>query len=147
MDSYEDENPIPNMDNHYDTLMEFLNDNDAMRKTAVGSMKQGLMAGGGAVMGGLLLGPVGGLVGGIAGSLIGFFRAPDYHGAVQQIMLLEGHRREKLVQAVRLSLVHAGASARSFDSPQQFKEALLQFATQRHVRDQIWKACVDALEE
>ena len=113
----------------------------------MGSERQGLLAGSGAVAGGLLLGPVGGLVGGIAGSVVGYFNAPNYNGAIQQIMVLEGHRRDALVRAVRLSLLHAGANARSFDSPQQFKETLLQFAAQRQVRDQIWKACVDALEE
>lgn len=149
MDNYDDnDNPIPDMDNHYETLMEFLTDNDAMRRTAVGSMRQGLYAGGGAVAGGLLLGPVGGLLGGLAGSLVGYFRATDYHGAVQQIARLErGHRRDRLVQAVRLSLLHAGANARSFASPLQFQQVLLQFAGQSHVRDQIWKACVDSLEQ
>lgn len=150
MDNYDnDDDAIPNMDdnNYYDTLVEFLTDNDAMRKTAVGSVKQGLMAGGGAVTGGLLLGPVGGLLGGIVGSILGFWQAPDYAGLVHHIADLPESRRNKLLQAVRISLLHAGANTSSFGSPQLFKQTLLQFAGQRQVRDQIWKACVDALED
>lgn len=166
MDSYQDDqDSIPNMDddhahnntndtnnNHvyYTALMEFLTDNDGMRAAAAGSLKQGLAAGGGAIAGGLLLGPLGGLVGGVAGSLFGYYSThtgpQSYQGVLQHVATLEPNQRDQLVRAVQLSLVHAGANARSFESPQQFKEALLQFAGQRIVRDQIWKACVDALE-
>jgi hypothetical protein len=146
MDDYDNDNPIPNMDNHYDTLMQFLTESDDMRKTATGSLKQGFFAGGGAVVGGILLGPVGGLVGGITGSLVGYFQAPDYNGMVQHITGLEDQRKQQLLRSVRLCLVQAGANARNFESPDAFRSALLQFAAQRQVRDQIWKACLEALD-
>ena len=77
MDDYgSNDEAIPNMDENYGTLMEFLTDNPEMKKAAVHSLRQGLMAGGGAVVGGLILGPVGGLVGGIAGSLMGYLHRP-----------------------------------------------------------------------
>jgi hypothetical protein len=148
MDSYEDENPIPNMDNHYDTLMEFLRDNDGMRAAASGSLQQGLWAGSGAITGGLLLGPVGGFIGGVGGSLVGLYYANknSYQGVLQQIGDLEAHQRQRLVAAVRASLVDAGANVRNMESPEQFRTVLMEMVQQHAVRDQVWKACVAALE-
>ena len=148
MDGYgDDDDPIPNMDENYETLVEFLTDNPEMKKAAVHSIRQGLMAGGGAVAGGLLMGPVGGLVGGIVGSLVGFFQAPNYEGMVQQIQQLERHRQEHLLRQVRTALITAGATARTMETTADFRDALVQFAGQAPVRDQIWRACVEALEE
>jgi hypothetical protein len=154
MDNYDD-NPMPDVDAqqqqraaYYETLLDFLRDNDGIRAAASGSMKQGLLAGGGAVTGGLLLGPIGGLVGGVVGSVAGLYYAQkhSYRGVLQHIGELEPVERQRLVTAVQQTLLHAGANARSFDSPQQFKTVLLEMADQRVVRDQIWKACIEALE-
>jgi hypothetical protein len=72
MDDYPAGDDIPDpIDYQHDELMGFLADNHDMRETARNSLKQGVWAGGGAVSGGLLLGPVGGLVGGILGSIVG----------------------------------------------------------------------------
>ena len=116
MDDYDDnaagkaaasDDPIPNMDNEdYGTLLEFLTDHHPQQA----SLRQGLWAGGGAVAGGLLLGPAGGLVGGVAGSLVGYWRAPHYEGIVQQIQQLPPHRQERLLRQVRAALVAAAAA-------------------------------------
>lgn len=154
MDDYadndnDDNNPVPNMDDeqNYGTLVEFLTDNPEMKRAAAHSLRQGLCAGGGAVVGGLLLGPLGGLAGGVAGSLVGYYRSPQYEGVVQNLRHLERTRQEILLQQVRAALLAAGATARNLESADQFKTVLVQYAAQPPVRDQIWKACVEALEE
>ena len=89
----------------------------------------------------------GGLVGGITGSIIGFMQADQYDGAVQQLLQLEGARREQLMQAVGGVLKAAGASAIQFESPEAFRGALVELATRRQVRDQLWQACLRAMED
>jgi len=118
-----------------------------MRKTARSAVKQAAWSGGGAVLGGLLLGPIGGLVGGISGSVIGFMQADNYDGIVQQMLQLEGDRRERLVQAVGGVLTAAGATASQFESPEAFRGALVDLASQRQIRDKLWQACLCAMEE
>ena len=143
---YTDDDPIINMDEQYGTLMDFLTDNPEMKKTAVHSLQQGLFAGGGAVAGGLVFGPLGGLIGGIAGSLAGFFQMPNYECMVQNIRHLPRHRQEHLVAQVRTALLAAGATAQNLGRNQEFRTTLVQLAAQAPVRDQIWRACVEALE-
>jgi len=149
MDDYPAAEDIPNplsVETQHHELLEFLVDNDQMKDTAKHSLKQGLWAGGGAVAGGMLFGPAGGLVGGIVGSVVGFFQSDDYEGAVQQILVLEDTHKERLVQAVQKVLITAGATARNFESADAFRGALVQFAAQRPVREQVWKACLEAIE-
>jgi len=150
MDSYPAADRIPDPSlagSQYHELMEFLNNNRDMRKAAKHSMKQGLWAGGGAVAGGLVLGPVGGLIGGIAGSLVGFMQSDNYDGVVQQVLALDRARQERLVQAVSQILKSSGANAQQFESPEAFRAALYEFASKPTVRDQMWRACVAAIEE
>jgi hypothetical protein len=156
MDSYEgDGDPIPDMDEREqqqqcsETLVDFLLHNPDMRTTARGSLRQGLMAGGGAVLGGILLGPVGGLVGGIAGSVVGYVQGNgnSYDGVVVQIQKLPEARQRRLVEQVRASLLTAGAGARGMSTSAELQATLVQFASQSQVRDEIWKACLEAMEE
>lgn len=146
MDNYENES-IPDLDNpeYFDALTEFLTENDDMKKAAVNSMKQGLLAGGGAVAGGMVLGPIGGLVGGIVGSVVGFAQAPKYQGVVQHVLQLQdGPQKEMLLKQVCTTLVQAGANS-NFQSGTEFKRALVSMAGQRRVREQIWGACLEAM--
>lgn len=149
MDDYPaaDDIPDPAVEFQFQELTQFLTNNPEMRTTAKQSIQQGLYAGGGAVVGGMLLGPVGGLVGGVMGSLVGFWTADDYDGAVQQILLVRGSRKERLVQEVHRVLLQAGATARQFENAQAFRSALVNFASQRAVRDQVWKACLESIRD
>jgi hypothetical protein len=146
MDSYPaatEQQPLA-VDRDHHELMEFLFENSSMKQTARHSVKQGLLAGAGAVAGGILLGPLGGLLGGVAGSVLGFLMADDYDGAVQQLAQVQD--KERLVRAVHSVLLAAGASAKQFESAEAFRSALLQLAQQRPVREQVWKACLEAIE-
>lgn len=153
MDNFESnrDNDIPNAVNEqHRVLMDFLSNNDEMKKATKQSLKHGLLAGGGAVAGGMLLGPVGGLIGGVTGSLIGFMQSDPYDGIVQQLVFLETTRKAELIDAVKATLVDAGALRNSntlnaFSSTEAFRETLSFYASQRTVRDQIWKACMEAV--
>ena len=146
MDDYPASEPIPDVvDSQHRELMDFLTNNPEMRKAAKKSLQQGLFAGGGAVAGGLLLGPIGGLVGGIAGSLVGFLRSTDYDGLLQQIGKVEDSRKAVLVQQVRQVLLDAGATG-PLSSADEFRGALLNLASHGAVRDQVWRACLDSIQ-
>lgn len=149
MDDYPASEAIPDparVDFQHHELIEFLMDNTEMKKAAKHSLKQGLFAGGGAVAGGMLLGPLGGLIGGVAGSLVGFFQSDNYDGAVQQIIQLEGTRKDRIVQEVGKVLMTAGATAKHFETADAFRAALVQFASQRNVRDRVWQVCQQVVE-
>lgn len=150
MDDYPASDPIPDpnlVEGQFNELIHFLTHSQEMRQTAKSSLKQSLFAGGGALVGGFLLGPVGGLVGGIAGSLIGFAQAGEYDGAVLAICKLEGSERHVLMEAVGQVLMSAGATANQFQSSALFREKLIELAAQPTVRDQLWNACVQSARQ
>uniref|UniRef100_A0A7S3LF47 Uncharacterized protein n=1 Tax=Amphora coffeiformis TaxID=265554 RepID=A0A7S3LF47_9STRA len=128
-------------------LMNFLTNNSQMRETARSALKQAAWAGGGAVAGGLLLGPIGGLVGGIAGSVVGFLQSNPYDGIVQHLGQLPEQHRNTLVKSVGKVLVDAGASSSELTDPTVFRDKLVEFASRGPVRDQIWKVCMDVMNE
>ena len=150
MDDYPAAEAIPDpaaTEFQYRELMQFLTESREMRQAAKGSLKQGLCAAGGAIAGGFVLGPVGGLVGGIGGSIYGFLTAGDYDGALVQILALENEQQERLMSDVGGVLRAAGAGAQQFESPEAFRATLMEFASQGAVRDQIWRACIQAANE
>lgn len=128
-------------------LMQFLTDNSQMRDTARSALKQAAWSGGGAVAGGLLLGPIGGLLGGIAGSVVGFVQSNPYDGVVQHLGQLPEQHRSTLVKSVGKVLVDAGASPSELTDPEVFRARLVDFASRGPVRDQIWKACMEVMDE
>lgn len=147
MDNYE---PVPDLsviDAQHQDLMNFLTNNSDMRAAAKSSIKQGLYAGGGAVAGGFLLGPVGGLVGGIVGSIAGFFKSEDYDGAVLTLVKLPEPQKRVLMQRVGEVLILAGAGASQIMTGPGFHDALVEFASRRSVRDDLWNACVQSLQQ
>lgn len=96
--SYPAADPIPDPELSYQELVDYLQHSPNVRAAAQHSLRQGLWAGGTAVGGGLLFGPVGGLIGGIAGSVVGFAQADDYDGIVAQVGQLDGDHQRRLVQ-------------------------------------------------
>jgi hypothetical protein len=151
MDDYPGEEPIPepagDIDARYSTLMEFLTQSSEMRNIARSSFKQALWSGAGAMSGGLLFGPVGGLVGGIAGSIIGFAKSPSYDGAMVHLCGLPEEEKKALLTRVGQVLITAGAAAQTLNTEEAFRSALLSYASQRHVREGLWNACVQSLQE
>ena len=152
MDDYPAADRIPDpvgedtFDARYITLMEFLSTSSEMRKTATSSFKQSLWAGSGAMAGGMILGPVGGLVGGIAGSLVGYVRSSDYDGAVVHLSKLDAVSKKELVTKVGHVLIAAGAATKGLSTETVFRDALFSYASQSSVRDDLWNACLESLQ-
>ena len=151
MDDYPASDPIPEpsrtVDEQFNELIQFLTNSSDMRKTATSSLKQGLIAGAGALIGGFMLGPVGGLVGGVAGSMIGFAQVGDYDGAVLALAKLETSQRKILMQSVGEVLVRAGATANQFETSTAFRDVLVDYASRPGVRDELWNACVRSVRQ
>jgi hypothetical protein len=149
MDNYVNpaDEPIPETEGMYTELIRFLRESGDMRNTAKSSIQQSLWAGGGALMGGLLLGPLGGLVGGVTGSLVGFFRTGDYDGVLTQITNLNPQQRGFLLADVAKVLMNAGATPQQLSSLSVFRDTLRVYAQQPAVRDAIWKSCLEAMTE
>jgi hypothetical protein len=153
MDNFDnnDDDTIPNMDEttnheHYQVVMEFLQNNDRMKHTAINSLRQGLICGSSAVIGGIVLGPIGGLVGGIIGSIYSYTSTPHYDGIVQQMIHMDDvQKRNQLLNSIRLCLLHSGANVTNLLSTADFRNVLYEYTEKREVRDQIWKACMDAI--
>ena len=94
-------------DEYYSEFAAFLSDPSSssdMRKTARGSLKQSLCAGGGTLTGSLIGGPVGGLVGGVAGSIIGYLKSDNYSGVLNDVLKLQGEARKVRTRKQGLSL-------------------------------------------
>jgi len=125
MDDYPaaDSIPEPSASIFHGELVDFLTNNQAMRKTARSALKQSLWAGGGALGGAFLMGPVGGLMGGIIGSVVGFLKSDEYDGALLAVMTLDGTQREALIGEVAQVLTVAGATA-SMQSTEAFHKLL-----------------------
>lgn len=144
------DDPIPNMsessDGRYGELVRFLTESQSMRQTAKSALKQSLWAGGGALTGAFLMGPVGGLVGGIVGSVVGFFKSDDYDGAILAIVKLDDEHKKALMTEVAQVLTVAGATAQQLQSADAFYAVLSQYAEQEAVRDGVWRACLHSIQ-
>eukprot|EP00559_Dactyliosolen_fragilissimus_P006578 CAMPEP_0184863018 /NCGR_PEP_ID=MMETSP0580-20130426/8327_1 /TAXON_ID=1118495 /ORGANISM="Dactyliosolen fragilissimus" /LENGTH=150 /DNA_ID=CAMNT_0027361061 /DNA_START=122 /DNA_END=574 /DNA_ORIENTATION=- len=125
-------------------IVRFLTQSDEMRSTARNALKQSLWSGGAAFAGSIVAGPVGGLVGGVAGSIVGFFQSDEYDGVLSAIVKLEATRRKKLVSEVGQILVVAGASQQLLNAA-AFRDHLHRYADQEQVRNNVWKACLEAV--
>eukprot|EP00980_Cylindrotheca_fusiformis_P007241 scaffold1525_cov142-Cylindrotheca_fusiformis.AAC.41 len=150
MDDYPAADPIPDPSNtrmQHEELMDFLQNSSDMRKAAKSSMKQALYAGGAALMGGFLLGPIGGMVGGVAGSIVGYFKADNYDGAVMCLNELEPEQKKLLVKRVGQVLVAAGATTSQLSTQTAFRDTLVNLCSSPGVRDDVWNACVQTLQE
>jgi hypothetical protein len=149
MDDYPAADPIPDpnfINIQHNGLIEFLTNSRDMRQTAKSSMKQAAYAGGAALAGGFLLGPVGGMVGGIFGSIVGFLKADDYDGAVLHISKLDQGQQRQLMKRVGQVLIAAGATSQQLDTQTAFQNTLINLCSRPQVRDDIWSACVESLQ-
>jgi hypothetical protein len=150
MDDYPAAEPIPGpslVDIQHSELIDFLTNSRDMRQTAKSSLKQAAYGGGAALAGGFLLGPIGGLVGGIAGSIIGFLKSDNYDGAILAVCKLEDAQKQILMQRVGQVLISAGATLQQLDSGTIFRDTLVNLASRRNVRDDLWNACIQSLQE
>ena len=151
MDDYPAADPFPDLDEttlnaQHNELIQFLTNSREMRQTARSSLKQAAWAGSGALAGGFLLGPVGGMVGGIVGSVVGFIKADEYDGAVLEICKLDETHKKQLLTKVGQVLIMAGATASQLNTTAAFHETLVHLASSRSVRDDLWNACLDSLQ-
>jgi hypothetical protein len=150
MDDYPAADPIPDpsfIGIQHNELIDYLTNSVDMRKTAKSSMKQAMYAGGAALAGGFLLGPLGGMVGGIVGSVFGFLKADDYDGAVLCVSKLDSDNQRLLMQRVGQVLIAAGATSQQLGSQSAFRDTLVQFCSKPQVREDVWNACVQSLQE
>lgn len=148
MDNYDDYpagDPIPEPSEFYGELIQFLTESRGMRQTAKSSLKQSLYAGGGALAGGVLLGPVGGLVGGVAGSVVGFLKSDNYDGIILHLSKLETQQQRFLIAEVGKILTTAGARTEQLQSTETFRNTIYTYAEKDSVRNEIWKACLNAV--
>jgi hypothetical protein len=144
MDDIPDIPNIPTSEYHSE-LMRFLSESSDMRNTSKGALKQTAIAAGGVMVGSLVLGPVGGLVGGIVGSIAGFLHTDDYDGVLVSMTNLETDRRNRLLKEVFTVLSGAGITLESMPTAEAFGSTLRHYASQDHVRNGIWDACVSSL--
>jgi len=148
MDDYPAADPIPGPSKeNFSELLDFLTHSKEMRQTSRSSMKQAAWAGSGALLGGMLLGPPGGMVGGIVGSIVGYVQADPYDGALVALCQLEEDQRKELMKRVAQVLLAAGATTQQLTSSTSlFRETLSRMMEDRKVRDQVWNACVESLQ-
>ncbi|GAA6070887.1 protein C19orf12 homolog [Tachysurus ichikawai] len=75
-----------------------------MKAAVKGSLKGGAMAGGSAVMGGLLLGPAGLAVGAAAGGLVAWLTSSQFKPVPQILMELPAQEKQKLYSEISVIL-------------------------------------------
>ncbi len=86
------------------------------------------------------------MVGGICGSIIGFVKSDNYDGALLTICKLDEGQKKTLMTRVGQVLITAGATAQQLNSPNVFRDTLVTLASQKHVREELWNACVQSLQ-
>lgn len=147
MDDYPAADPIPDPSGfQHSELVDFLMHSRDMRQTARSSMKQAAYAGGAALAGGFMLGPVGGMVGGIVGSVVGFFKADDYDGAVLHLSKLDEVHKKTLMRKVGEVLIVAGATTTQLFNQETFRDTLVKLCSKPSVRDDVWNACIESMQ-
>jgi hypothetical protein len=153
------------LDEQHRVLVEFLRNNDEIKKVAKNSLQLDSIVGRRVMQCGAFVCAVGSVVrfvlGGLASgilaliggfmSLIGFIiscrRRKLYDDIVQQIEVLETEAlKSRLLDTVRDSLIDTGATLPiSFASATTFRFTLNKLISHRTARDKIWKACMDVI--
>ncbi|XP_021345941.1 uncharacterized protein LOC110445589 [Mizuhopecten yessoensis] len=107
---------------YFGQLIEILETNPEMKRSAKGISKQEAYGAGGTAIGGVLFRAARALVGGIAGSLIGYISSDDYQRMIQIMINLSDSKKKELVNKVQ-ELVGS-----------VLKDALVQFVTSEENR-------------
>lgn len=116
---------------YYNHLMDILNTDEELRKTARGIFKQLAWAAGGTAVGGVFAGPLGAMVGGMAGSLLGYHFSSDYESLVAVIRNLTEDEKQKIVQKIQELVGSTSLEALTqFIGAQVQREALLNLLRQ-----------------
>ncbi|XP_021345874.1 uncharacterized protein LOC110445536 [Mizuhopecten yessoensis] len=112
---------------YYGHLIEILETNPEMKKSAKGIFQQMAWGAGGTAMGGVLLGPAGALVGGLAGSLIGYMKSDNYQALIVVMKNLSDSEKKRIVQKVQELVGSVGVEELvRFVGSQVQRDALLQ---------------------
>ncbi|KAK7108988.1 protein C19orf12 homolog [Littorina saxatilis] len=119
---------------YFNHLMQILDTDEELKKTAKGIFKQVAWTAGGTAVGGIFAGPFGAMAGGMAGSCIGYFYSSDYESLVAVIRNLTDDEKAKIVHKVQELVGSTSLEALThFIGAQVQREALLnllrQFAT------------------
>lgn len=86
---------------YYRHIMDLLDTNAELKKTAHGIFHQVAYAAGGTAIGGIVAGPPGALIGGIIGSYLGYRTVHDYDSVVEVIRGLSDAEKADLVRKVQ----------------------------------------------
>jgi len=86
---------------YYNQIMEILETNQELKKTAKGIFTQMSYAAGGCMLGGAFGGPAGAMIGGIAGSLYGYTQVEDYDSMVNILKTLSDREKQELVEKIQ----------------------------------------------
>ncbi|XP_041368776.1 protein C19orf12 homolog [Gigantopelta aegis] len=86
---------------YFNHLIEILETNKELKKTALGILRQVAWGAGGTVVGGCLGGPPGALVGGITGAVIGYAVGDEYQSLVKTLKNLTDDEKRRIVDKVQ----------------------------------------------
>ncbi|KAK6185847.1 hypothetical protein SNE40_007993 [Patella caerulea] len=113
---------------YYNHLMELLDTNEELKKSAKGMFSQMCWSAGGALVGGAVGGPPGAMIGGIAGSVIGYCRVDPYQSMVETLRKLNDEDKAKLVKKIQELVGSTGIEALTrFIASQAQREILVNF--------------------
>ncbi|XP_013409452.1 uncharacterized protein LOC106173023 [Lingula anatina] len=86
---------------YYNQLMQILETNEDMKKTAKGIFKQMATAAGGAAVGGIVGGPAGALVGTCVGAVAGYMMSDEYSSMIKVLKNMTDEEKKKIVAKVQ----------------------------------------------
>ncbi|XP_067657090.1 protein C19orf12 homolog [Haliotis asinina] len=110
---------------YYNHLMNLLETNKELKKTATGIFMQVAWGAGGTIAGGVVGGPVGAMVGGIAGSVIGYCLSDEYQSMIKVLKELTDEDKKRLVNQVQEVVGSSGIEALTRFIRQQAQREIL----------------------
>jgi len=110
---------------YYKQIMDILETDPNMKKTAKGMFTQMAYSAGGALLGGAFGGPPGAMIGGIAGSIYGYTRVDEYDSMVTVLKTLSEDEKAALVSKVQGLVGSSSVEALTSFISQQVNRELL----------------------